>query len=206
MPAGAQGVQKFHHALLAVADLEGVEEHGQRLRVAGAWPARDHQRVVLPAVRRQHGYMAQIQHVQDIGIAHFILEGESDHVELAERFAALQREQRQVLLLQPRPEVHPGHKNTLAAHIGQRVDQAHQDLHAQVGHADLVRVRKAEGEVHLRLVPVPDLCIHFPARIPGRLFHLFQKLLNRSFLFRTHRKTSTALIRAYFSTKAEVCP
>ena len=42
---------------------------------------------------------------------------------------------------------------------------------AQIGHADLIGVRKAEGETQLHRVPVLQNLIVLPARIAGRLLN-----------------------------------
>ena len=92
----------------------------------------------------------------------------------AERTAAFEREQRDFLLLHQVHHVHPRHKRALAEHIRLLIHRGIENLHAQMGHADLVGIRKAERKMQLRAVPRLELRIHFPAGIARRLLHLIE--------------------------------
>ena len=52
------------------------------------------------------------------------------------------------------------------------------NLHSQMGHADLVYVREAEGVAHLRRIPVLNGSVHFAADISCRLLHRIEQCVN----------------------------
>ena len=160
--------------LFAVADHERVNKIRQRFGIERARPARDDNRVFLPAIFPQKRNAAKLQHRQNVGVAHFILQRKAHDVKGAERTAAFEREQRDFLLLHQVHHVHPRHKRALAEHIRLLIHRGIENLHAQMGHADLVGIRKAERKMQLRAVPRLELRIHFPAGIARRLLHLIE--------------------------------
>ena len=119
--AGAHALDKFNHQLLAVADLESVDKGGKGLGVIGAGAAGDNQRAVR-AILGEHGDVCQIQHFQDVGIAHFVLQGEAHNIKLAQGRAGFDGEQRQVFTSHAVGHVRPGHEDTLAQRPGAAVD------------------------------------------------------------------------------------
>ena len=164
--------------LLAVAYHERIDEIRQGLGVEGAGAPRHHDGIILPALLPQKRNPAQLQHRQDVGVAHLILQGEAHHVEIVQRVAALQGEQGNVLLLHQGHHVHPGHADPLAQAPGLGVDGGVEDLHAQVGHGHLVGIGEAEGKVQLGLLPALDGSVHLAAGVSGSFLDFLQHGFN----------------------------
>ena len=49
-----------------------------------------------------------------------------------------------------------------------------QDLHAHVGHSDLIGIRESESKPVSDLLGILDHRIDLPANVAGRFFYLFQ--------------------------------
>ena len=75
-------VDHFQHDLLALAQLEAVEEVAERLGVHGAGAAGEDDGVVVGAVLRQGVDARQVQHVEDVGVGKLVLQRKSQEVEL----------------------------------------------------------------------------------------------------------------------------
>ena len=135
--------------LLALTDVEEVEEIRHGLGVIGAGAAADDQGAVLAAVSRAEGDLCQLQHIEDGGVAHLILEGEAQEVEVHDRVAALQTGEGHVLLLHLLLHIHPGGIGALAPDVVVEVEAMVEDADAQVGHTDLVGIGEGEGEPRL---------------------------------------------------------
>ena len=67
--------------------------------------------------------------------------------------------------------VGPGGEDPLAPYAGHPVEDPVEDAEAQVGHADLVGIREAEGEPGIHLALVLHDRVIFPAGVPGRFLH-----------------------------------
>ena len=89
------GVHQRVHHFLALADDDGVEEGGHRLRVHGdARPAGDQQRPALVAVGRQRRQAGLAQHLHHVEVVHLVGDGEGPDRELVHPLLGLQRQQR----------------------------------------------------------------------------------------------------------------
>ena len=118
------------------AEHEQIDKGRERLGVEGAGASADDEGAggALGAAQR---YAGQIQRFEDVAEAHLVLQGDAQEVELAHRRAAFEREQGHVLRAHQRGHVHPRGKRALAEGVFARVDGVIEDLHAQMGHADL---------------------------------------------------------------------
>ena len=116
--------------------------------------------------------------------------------------AALQGEEGHVFLLHQGLHIHPGHTHALAEHVGLLVDAVVENLHAQVGHGDLIGIGEAEGEVEGGLVPAFHRRVHLAAGVAGGLLHLLQ---HRFDLF-VHRQSRFLLRGSYMVTAAFLPP
>ena len=172
------GAVHLDNGLLAVADHEGVNEIRQGLGVEGAGPAGHHDGIPLSALLPQKRYAAELQHGQDVGIAHFILQGEAHHVKFIQGAAVFQGKQRYVFLLHQGHHIHPGHADPLAQTPGLVVNNRIKNLHTQMGHGHFIGIGKAEGEVQLCFVPALQGGVHFAAGVAWGLLHLLQHGFN----------------------------
>ncbi len=167
---GHQGPGDLADHVLSLADHEGVDEgrHGQGVEGAGA--AGDDEGMVLPARGGAEGDAAQVQHGEDVRVGQLVLEGEADEVEVAERRARLQRGERQAAADELGLEVRPGGVAPLRDDAGLRVEDAVEDLNAEVGHADLVDVRKGQRDAQAAGRAVLDDGVDFAAQVAAGLF------------------------------------
>ena len=169
-------LDQLHGDVLALAEGDDVHEGGQRLGIVGAGPADDDERGERRPVRAVDGQARQVEQVQHVGVGQLIAEGDADQVELRDRVAALQGVEGQTGLAHLVGHVAPGGEHALAPDSGDLVHHAVEDADAQVGHADLIGVREAEGiaAVHLGLVLVHRAV--FAAHVAPRLLYAGEQL------------------------------
>ena len=116
---------------------------GSGLQAQG--PPPHHDVVQLRPVFAAQGDARQLQHIQHVSVAQLILQRKADEVEIADRVAAFQGIEGDVLPAHFLLHVPPGGIAALAPEAVHLVHQAVQDPAAQVGHTDLIGVRKAQG-------------------------------------------------------------
>ena len=141
--------KKFVVHFLPLADHKQVEEGRHRLGIHGGGSARPNQRQQSGTVFTAEGKPRHIQHVKNRCVRHFIADGESNGIESGKRIPALQRIQRDPRMLHLGVHIAPGGEHALAPDKGQAVHGVVQDAHAQVGHADFIGVREAEGQAEI---------------------------------------------------------
>ena len=177
LPGLAVELDVLQGDLLALAHHEQVNEGGQGLRIIGAGPPRHDQRGQLRPVGGAQGQPRQIQHIQHIAVRHLIAQGKADDVEVGNGVAALQTVEQQPLPAHLVLHVPPGGIAALAPEAVHLVHQAVQDPAAQVGHTDLIGVRKAQGISGVHRPPILYNGVIFSPRVAGRLLHLRQDML-----------------------------
>ena len=157
--------------LFALADDEQVDKGRHRLGVDSRRAPCPDQREKRRTLRTAQGQARHVQHVQHGRIGHLVADGKGDRIEGRQRIAALQGVEGDAGLLHLGIHVAPGCKNALAPDEGQAVHRLVQNAHTQIGHADLIGVRKTEGKTQLDRVPVLQDLIVFPARVTGRFLN-----------------------------------
>jgi hypothetical protein len=172
-----QLVEELGDQLLAVADEHEVDEVRERLDVENHRAADDHQRIVLAAARRALRDAREVEHLEHVGERHLVLQREADHVELAERRAALQRRERAAGLAERVGHVRPGAEDPLGRGVVAGVEQRVEDAVAEMGHPDLVDVREAEGERHRDVAVVLDHLVPLAADVAQGFRDRAQELL-----------------------------
>ena len=106
------------------------------------------------------------------------MQGKADKVERFQTVAAFQTVQGNVILPHFRFHIRPRGKHALAPHIGNGIIQSVEDLHAEVGHADLIHIGEAEREADIDLVFLFDHAVGFAADVAPRLFHFQQEFFD----------------------------
>ena len=158
-------------ALLPFADGEKVDEIGQRLRVYRADAPGEDNALQPLAVFGQQRQSGKLEHVEHVRVAHLVAEREGDKVKIADGIVALQRPEGQPVRAHLRLHIAPGGEHPLAPDAGHLVHHAVEDAHADVRHADLIRIREAERHAHVDvLFPLYDLVV-FSAHVARRLLH-----------------------------------
>jgi len=163
------GGDDLKRRLLAVPDEEGVEEGGDRRGVQRADAARDDQRVPLAPVLRQQGDPRKIQHQEDVGVGELVAEREPHHVEVAGGAPRLERGERLPRGPQVLRVVGPRGEDALAQRPGPRVQDPVEQEDPEVGHPDLIGVRKGKQDARPGLLPGKKGGTHLAAAVPGRL-------------------------------------
>ena len=143
-------VDVFVRVAFAVAQREKIDERRERLGIIGAGAAAHDERAVrtIGSAQRDAG---QIERGQYVGIAHFILKRNAQYVELLNRRAGFDREQRNIVCAHLLFHVDPRRKDALAPGVVALVDGMIEDLHAQMGHPHLIGIRKQEGIAHIHV-------------------------------------------------------
>ena len=170
-------VHQLRQKLLALADEGQGDEVRHRLGVVHGGASGDDQGGQAGTVLRPQGQAPKVQHIQHGGIGHFVAHGKADNVKLPYGVAGLQGVEGDVVFPQLLLHVGPGCEDPFAPYAWHPVEDPVEDAEAQVGHADLIGVREAEGEsgVHLALV-LHDRVV-FPAGVPCGLLHPGQDAL-----------------------------
>ena len=91
---GEIGIADVEDGLLAVAEQKRIDEVSNRLRVEGARPAGDHQRMRCVALARQQRNTPEVEHHQDVSVGQLVLETKADDVELRDRRLRLEGQER----------------------------------------------------------------------------------------------------------------
>ena len=130
----------------------------------------------LRPVLAAQGDACQLQHIQHVGVAQLILQRKADEVEIADRVAAFQGIEGDVLPAHFLLHVHPGGKHPLTPKIRDLIHGAVEDFNAQVGHADFVGIGEAEGKAHLHLGGVLHHRVELAAHIPAGFLDLLQRV------------------------------
>ena len=88
---------------------------------------------------------SEIEHRQDVGVSHLVLQRESNDIKVPERRVALKRKQRYLTLAKLRFHVGPRRVDSLGGPAFVLVEKTVKDLEAEVAHADFVGIRKAQS-------------------------------------------------------------
>ena len=172
--AGLHFLVGLHHLVvadLALADVEEVEEVGDGLGVVGAGAAADDQRTVLASFRGQEGDPGQVQDLEDVAVGQLIPQGDAQEIKTLHGILGLQAEEGDFLLLHDLVEVGPRRKNPLTPGVGAAVQLFVYDLDAEIGHADLIDVREADGEADVHGGGVLHDGVDFISNVAGGLLH-----------------------------------
>ena len=157
--------------LLAFTQSKEVNKVSQGFRIKGTYTAGKHNIVQTLSVLCVERNTCQRQHIEDIGVAHLVADGDGDHIKVFYGILAFQRPQRQMMLAHLLFHIPPGCKDTLAPNAVHFVHDAVKDPHTHIGHADLVGIRETECHTDTDIVLILFDLIEFAAGIPGRFLH-----------------------------------
>ena len=149
-PGTNDQIAKFRNKLLAFAKQHDVDERRQRFGSNGASPSNHHERPpeqIFPPVGRPQRNAGQIQHVQHIGVAEFMRNGEGKHMRSADGSIAFQRSQADAVFAQQLSRLVAWRINPFRKNIVPPIQDSIQDLVSEIGHAHLVEIRKGQCTV-----------------------------------------------------------
>ena len=165
------GLHNLRHYLFALTNNGEVKKIGQGLRVIHTGTAHDHQWVLLGTLRCQNRHAAQIQHVQNIGIAQLILQGEAHNIAFLESLFGFQGAQGNLALTHFGLQINPGSIGTLRLHPLLLIEQVIQNFEAQIAHAHLIYIGEGQTNSGLHLVGRLDNAGKFATGVARRLLH-----------------------------------
>ena len=148
-----------------------IQEIRQGFAVEHAASPGTDKRIVQGPVFGQNGDAAQVQHVQDVGIGHFIEQGKAQQVEILQGPGVFQAGEHQSPFPHFGFHVHPGGEGPFRRHPGELVEDFIKDFEAQVAHADFIGIREGQTEGYFRFLFGFDDAAEFHAGITGGLFH-----------------------------------
>ena len=171
LPAFLVQIQKITVSCLSFSNIENIKKISQGFRIVGTWTAPDNYRTVFPPVSCIDGNLGQIQHLEHIGVTHFILQRDSQKIELFHRILRFQRKQRDMLLSHDSIQIYPWRIDSLAPYIPHGIEHIVQDLDPKMRHADFIHIRKTHGKAHRHFGRIFHDRVIFAAYIPDRLFY-----------------------------------
>ena len=177
----------FDIHFLAFAKEEQVDEISDRFRVAGARASSRNDRPQVFAVFAAERNFRHIQHIEDSGVAHLILQGKKNEIELGDRVQRFQAVESDVVLTHFLLHVSVRCEYTLAPPVFAAVIERIENFHAKMGHTHLIFIREAEGQTNIYLFPVFDDAVQLAANVLGRLLYVKQDLFQ---FFRDHCDSS----------------
>ena len=121
--------------------------------------------------------LCQIQHLQDVGVAHLILNGNTQEIKILDRILGFQRKKRNLLLPHHFVHIIPRRIDTLTPGILSFVKHIVENLNAQMGHSNLIHIRETHGEPDVYLFLVLHDRIDFTTDIAGRFLNGHQDLI-----------------------------
>ena len=141
-----------------------------------------HDRISLSPLICMEGYLRQLQDLQDVRVAELILQRDSQDIRRADALLRLQHKERNLLLFHDLCQIRPGRIDPLAPCILSRVQLLVDDLDSQMGHADLIDVRKAHGKADVYFIFVLYDAVRLIACIAGRLLDLHENAVRQSWI------------------------
>ena len=114
--------------------------------------------------------LSQIQKLKHVGIAHFILESDTQKVKVLNGILRLQGKQRDLFFPHNLIQIHPRGVDTLTIDVLSFVKHIVENLDSQMGHTQLVDIRESHGKADLSC-RILFHHIHFPADVTGRLLN-----------------------------------
>ena len=161
----------FNHNFFAFTDDGKVKEVSQRFRIVNARTTYDNEGVVIFTVCSQDGNIAQVQHIQNISVGKFVLQGKTYNITFCQSFLGFQSTQGNVAFTHFSFHVNPRSINTFSLYTCGFVQKVVQNFEAQIAHTNFVNVGESQS----------DGCFHFfcrfnnaaklTASIAGRLLH-----------------------------------
>ena len=118
---------------------------------------------------------AQVEHGQDVGVAHLVLQAEADQVEVAERGEGFQAVQRPVLAAQQGFKVDPGSEGPFAGPLGIVIHDRVQHLQTMVAHAQGVGVGEGQAQGAADPAVVLDDAVQLAADVLSGRLHAGQQ-------------------------------
>ena len=109
---------------LALAHVEKIKEGGNRFRIVGAGASADYNGVPVSAVSGTKRNLRKFKHLQNIGVAHLVLQRDAEKITLLDRTLTFECKERYLLFAQNAIQIGPRRENTLTIHILATIEHA----------------------------------------------------------------------------------
>ncbi len=116
----------------------------------------------------------EIEHVEDIGIGEFVLQGETDDIERTEWQLVFQTGQWCPAGAQGRFHVGPRRIDPFRGNAVHLIEDMIQDRQPEMAHADFIGVGEGQGKTQIDLRQILGDAAEFTAEVAGRFFDLVQ--------------------------------
>ncbi len=157
----------------------GIDEIGEGLGIERAGTADDDQRMRCIAVLPPAGNPRQVEHVENVAVGEFVLQGKADDVETPEGLVRFEGGQRLAGGAQLRFQVGPGGESALGGRPIEAIDDVVQDGEAEMAHPHFVDIGKSQRQRDLGLLGTFADAPPFPPKITGWAIHFGEKSLYR---------------------------
>lgn len=144
-----------------------VDQVCEGFGVVGLRAADEDERVVVGAFGCGQRDAGEVEHFDDVGVEHFVLDAEGDQVEVAERAVGFEGVEWEVGVSESVGGVGPGAEGSFAEDAGDGVEDVVDDVDGEGRAADGVGVGKGEGYAQVGGVPVLADHVDFAADVLG---------------------------------------
>ena len=166
--AGSIAVHKVIHQLFAVAEEEYIDDLSKGFAVADAGTSGNYEGIFIASLRGCKGNAGKLKHIEKIGIAHLVQQGEADNIEFIERSFRFDGKKFLVLFPQKLFHIHPRSKRALTEGVASVVENVVDDSRTEMAHAYLIGVGEAEREAEFKFILHSH--VQLAAHIARRLF------------------------------------
>jgi hypothetical protein len=154
-----QHLADFNNRFLAVPYDAGINKIGDRFRIAHAGSAGDNDRVAQASVAAVEGEIGEIEHIQHVRAMQFVLDRKPQPIGLPERRKVFEAVERNSCGAHPVLGIGPGVKTAGSRPGRVFINYMVQNLQPEMGHANVVKIRKAEyaPQIHRRKIFYNDI-------------------------------------------------
>ena len=149
----AEKASELDDHVLALAHHEDIEEVGDRLRIDGGGSSSDDEGIALVTILGIERNARAIHHVEDAGIEHLVLHGESEDIEIFQGALGLETHQRHTVLAKQGAKIGRGRETTLADRPFLAVQHVVEKFQSEIGHPHFVEVGHTDTETDVALFP-----------------------------------------------------
>ena len=160
--------------LFRLAQDEKIEKIGKRLRVECTWATPDYERMSVIPFTGIERYLAKIENSEYVRIAEFVLKAYPQEVELEKSMFALDRPKGLSRIPQFFFVIGPWRVDPVCHYSFGLVQLMVKQLQPKMAQADLVDIRKCEGEADRSVLKAFTVSIQFEPDIAAGFLHTIQ--------------------------------
>ena len=162
---------KFNKVFFALSNREAIKKFRNGLCIISTRASADYNWKLIspiPCIKRNR---RQFKHFKSCGIAHLILQGNSDNIEICELVPAFVSAERNVVLTHFFLHINPRSIHSLTPHIGLLIKCSVKYSHTEIRHSNLIGVRKAECPSCLDILFILNYLTEFTRTVSAGFFN-----------------------------------